>query len=683
MVRPTNIHTPPPPPSSESSRSRVVIGGGNNGGGRRVLGPGKAALSPAIQARTSSNSNTLSPSASTVSLNSTFSDGAPFSREGGGAFGIPLGDTRSNTGELIVCPICSEQMVTLLQLNRHIDDVHREVEEEEKDDVKTWFRKRVMQAKQFQPVAVLNQKLKGLDIFESNAVLASSPPINGGSAIAPPERQQTQSLKEPDEYVTRIHWQKTGSNDLCLDPTCRKPLGVVNGSVNCRKCGKLFCEEHTMYQIKLSRSAQHEPVRGFWCRVCETCFKSRDGYNDHNGLYRDHTNDFFQTRRKTVDRAHLEITRLEKRLTKLTQLLTNPPESELNNGGSFLWSVGIIKNQRRQLEQKVVAWEDDAGVSNCPYCKQTFSKLGIRKHHCRLCGKVVCGDSRTECSSEVGLNVSSNNGVVSATLSEKPMNDLSLEVRICKECKVTVFSKKDFAADIAQRTPDVRAYSVCPRPIRARNHHNDAPDTKHPPTTADIQEASRTRKRMLDAFSQYEAAAKRILNLPSTSPAQLALQKNIYKAAAAFLHMHMLPLKALPKILKNENKKSKGAAGLIAVEGAAKLMLGAGGGNGNNNGNNNGVVVGRGGRWEEETEIEREEKGLKEKMMVLEEQRFLVEGMLADAGRQRRFDEVGVLTQSLRELEAEIEVVRGEVEGVEERLAAQEREREREIEGVA
>ena len=38
-----------------------------------------------------------------------------------------------------------------------------------------------------------------------------------------------------------------------------------------------------MYQMKLSRSAQHEPVRGIWCRVCETCYKSREGYNDRNG----------------------------------------------------------------------------------------------------------------------------------------------------------------------------------------------------------------------------------------------------------------------------------------------------------------------------------------------------------------------------------------------------------------
>src|SRR5699024_679710 len=39
-----------------------------------------------------------------------------------------------------------------------------------------------------------------------------------------------------------------------------------------------------MYQMKLSRSAQHEPVRGLWSRVCETCYKSREGYNDHNGM---------------------------------------------------------------------------------------------------------------------------------------------------------------------------------------------------------------------------------------------------------------------------------------------------------------------------------------------------------------------------------------------------------------
>ena len=121
---------------------------------------------------------------------------------------------------------------------RHLDDAHGEVEEAEKDDVKTWFRKSVLKAKQqFQPVAVLNQKLKGLDIFESNAIFAPSPPSNGlailGSGGTPAQKASQQDPRDPDELVTRTHWQRTTSNDFCFDPTCRKPLGVVNGCVNC------------------------------------------------------------------------------------------------------------------------------------------------------------------------------------------------------------------------------------------------------------------------------------------------------------------------------------------------------------------------------------------------------------------------------------------------------------------
>jgi hypothetical protein len=196
--------------------------------------------------------------------------------------------------------------MTLLQLNRHLDDTHAEVEPLEKDDITTWFRKRMMKAKTFQPVAVLNQKLKGLDVFETN-----EPPA------APTVAATTTTREDADFYVTRAHWQKSYGDDFCLDPTCQRPLGVVNGCVNCRKCGKLFCEEHTMYQIKLSRSAQHEPVRGYWSRVCETCYKSREGYNDHYGVTRDHTEMFRERRKAKVERHCLEVRRAEKRLTKV------------------------------------------------------------------------------------------------------------------------------------------------------------------------------------------------------------------------------------------------------------------------------------------------------------------------------------------------------------------------------
>lgn len=216
-----------------------------------------------------------------------------------------------------------------------------------------------------------------------------------------------ETIIDPEELITRKHWQRTTGNDMCTDPLCDRRLGPLAGSVNCRCCGRLFCEEHTMYQMKLSRSAAHEPVRGVWCRVCETCYKSRGGYTDL-GLTRDHTASFAAMRTKRVDRHRLEIQRLEKRLSKLTRLLVDAPADAAGNGSSLLGPVASLsgqKNQRKLIEQSVVTWEDDAAVAKCPFCRQEFGSWTFRRHHCRICGRVVCADPATACSSEIGLNV--------------------------------------------------------------------------------------------------------------------------------------------------------------------------------------------------------------------------------------------------------------------------------------
>jgi rabenosyn-5 len=41
---------------------------------------------------------------------------------------------------------------------------------------------------------------------------------------------------------------------------------------------------------------------------------------------------------------------------------------------------------------------------------------------------------------------------------EKTNSEMSVDVRMCKECRHIIFSKKDFAASLASRPPDVRAY---------------------------------------------------------------------------------------------------------------------------------------------------------------------------------------------------------------------------------
>ena len=333
-------------------------------------------------------------------------------------------------------------MLTLLQLNRHLDDAHKEIQVEEQDEVKDWFKSQMLKAKKFQPLAVLNSKLKGLEVFESNADNShtmSRPP--GGSGTATPTQntgQRTGSVEsatavlrsataspqptvkpietvDPDDVVDKRHWQRRSNYDTCSDPTCGKRLGTTStGIVNCRHCGKLFCDEHTMYQMKLSRSAQHEPIRGYWCRVCETCYKSREGYNDRHGLERDRMDTFKRIRSEKVDKMTMEVSRLEKRLTRLTQLLANPPDDVQQERASKRWSLAGWgqSDPRKVLEQSVVSWQNDADVLRCPYCQQDFTQYTFRRHHCRTCGKVVCGDPTTACSTMIPLNVATSKSLL-------------------------------------------------------------------------------------------------------------------------------------------------------------------------------------------------------------------------------------------------------------------------------
>ncbi|KAK3949872.1 FYVE zinc finger-domain-containing protein [Pseudoneurospora amorphoporcata] len=584
----------------------------------------------------------------------------------------------ANNGRL-VCPICDEEMVTLLQLNRHIDDVHQELPEETQDQVKSWFDKQVRKAKKFQPLNIINQTLRGLDVFESNETTPQQFVATAATGAAAPGRGP---VENPEELVTRHHWQKPTGNDPCTDPTCTRKLGPFSGSVNCRKCGLLFCEKHTMYQMKLSRSANHEPLRGIWCRVCETCFKSREGYNDHQGTVRDHMAAFKTIRAKRVDRHKLEVQRLEKRLTKLTRLLAEMPPDE----GPGLLGLTGQKSQRKMIEQSVVNWEEDGAVTNCPFCKQEFRSWTFRRHHCRICGRVVCADPETACSTEVGLHVA--HPTINNT--EKPpgtaATTTTLDIRMCRDCKSTIFSHRDFAASIAHKPPDQRAYETLrqfERGIRMLMpsfqkallalqppNEDDFRQDKPPPTSAQVQEAAKIRKRLTDAFAKYDVAAKRLRDMKTDSPTQIKLQQSVYAAASSFLHANLIPLKSVPRVLRSNSMQQhqhrrllngststlsplRNGESALSSQDAAETSSNAGASEAS-------VAL--------QSELEAEEKEAKERLVVLEEQMFMVQEMLKSARAQRRFEEVSALNRNVEELEAEIERAKEGVRGVEERM---------------
>lgn len=672
-------------------------------GGGRVLGSGRS-LGPAPKPATPLPlpDHVLSPSNSSLSVSldgSGSGHSTPPSSEsqdiasrvsvdhghGHGPTHLPL---IPPSGDRLACPICNEEMVTLLQLNRHLDDTHREIQVEQQDEVKDWFRQQVTKAKKFQPLAVINQKLKGLDMFESNDELARSgtpmprreshTPGQRGRSASPVPPPKPAAPVDPDDVVTKKHWQRRSGNDLCSDPACGRKLGATtNGIVNCRHCGKLFCEEHSMYQMKLSMSAQHEPVRGYWCRVCETCYKSREGYNDKHGVERDHMAAFARTRQDTVGKRSMEASRLEKRLSRLTQLLANPPQERPQ--ASRRWSLPTWgqNDPKKLLEQTIVAWEEDADVQRCPYCQQDFSQYTFRRHHCRTCGKVVCGDPATGCSTMLALNV--------ATEKPPPQDTVALDLRLCKECNHTLFSQTDFQASLS--SPAIvtfnRAYHnllefergirlMLPRFQKLLQTLQD-PDS--PPTSAQMSDASRTRKRVMDAFTQYDTAARRIRDMPSTSPTQLKLQKAIYQNATQFLHLHMLPLKSLPKVLKHAtpNGDVTPRNNSLAVPGSSPLAtspLASPSGEKPQSAlasirynhvrkDSSSALSFSSMTSSRISELEAEEKSLRERMIILEEQKFMVQEMVADANKRRKFDEVAALAGNVEDLSREIDGLQG------------------------
>ena len=662
--------------------------------------PRQIASSPSQDTLKAPHQPLLSPSESSLSLNSQQSTSRSSNDEPDISAALARQAREKENGggaataqAQLICPICSEQMVTLLQLNRHLDDAHKDIQEEEQDEIQDWFKSQVIKAKKFQPLALLNQKFKGLDVFDLNeerrSASASPAPTsrrNSSQAVAVPLQPEPvpSRIVDADDVITKDHWQRYTRDGSCSDPLCDRRLGGLDGRVNCRKCGKLFCEEHTMYQMKLSQSAQYEPVRGYWSRACETCYKSRAGYNDHTGVETDHTDVFKQVRRKAIDKAYLDVSRLEKRLTKLTQLLADPRLDSDQKSVGYFWKASGQKSQRRLVEESVVDWQDDASISNCPFCHQEFTSYTFRRHHCRLCGRVVCADPLTACSSQVGLDVDPAHTRNAA--SEKSGELTKVDVRMCKDCSNTLFSKADFMRDLAQITPDQRAFQnlkqfehgiqlMRPRFQKLLQTLQDPEDS---PSHSQINEATKVRKRLTDAFTQYDTAARRVRDAPNASPTQAKLQKQVYVQASQFLHVHMLPLKSLPKILKHAVPPSSGlhsrntssssittVNGHLAASPAPHHRSSPLATIKNVDSPIDGVEVSsQPSQSSRLSALEDEEKSAREELIVLEEQRFMVGEMLADAQRRRKFEEVESLGKNVEDLDKECKRLRGVLDGI-------------------
>lgn len=80
-------------------------------------------------------------------------------------------------------------------------------------------------------------------------------------------------------------------------------------------------------------------------------------------------------------------------------------------------------------EKSVVAWLDEKPVTRCPDCTQNFNILK-RKHHCRLCGSIICQD----CSLFIPLGDAIDMFDIETSLNRDFVATSSITFRACYYC---------------------------------------------------------------------------------------------------------------------------------------------------------------------------------------------------------------------------------------------------------
>ncbi|EPY52781.1 prevacuole/endosomal FYVE tethering component Pep7 [Schizosaccharomyces cryophilus OY26] len=484
----------------------------------------------------------------------------------------------------VECPICGIELPNLQSLNDHIDITHISTEEEtqpkHQDFVNSWFSRTINGATTLHAKAA--QRLLKLEPYEQNG------DRTGAIGI--------EATKLTDSVVTREHWQAEVVDMKCHDPTCDKILNFMNGRIHCRKCGYVFCNFHTLYQAKLSVSADYDPEFGFWSRICRQCYENRPGYNDVHGQTRSRYHTFEAFRKSIADKRRIEFLRLDKRMKRLESLWSSEKVSVFD---------ALLKNKAKKLEQEIVNWQEDSEVETCPECGNVFT-LTRRRRHCRLCGRVVC----RFCVLEI--------------LHSNQFQNLL----ICNSCNQNYFKTLAFQKD----KDHIPGYILHINHLQVFRHALQNYITLYKENLADLlsgtivtqellQKTKDVRQRFSDLCLKYESTVKKISSYPVNTEAEEQIKHSICAEAKSFLQETALHLQAIPRLQVGQTWSSQ-----MEQDASAR-----------------------------KEEAEKKQNEYTQMKIVIEEQVFLVENMIREAKLKRKFSEVDTLVQSLKPLQEEIQ----------------------------
>ena len=480
--------------------------------------------------------------------------------------------------EELKCPICRVQFVTLGQLNQHLDDVHFNQRSPVASPKKRVLGQPMSPPAEQQPVAAVVAKhreemplLKTLKHSLSQLAIGRIiDDIKEDFRDVMDAVNTEESPTSPVEVGMKTdHFQQ---NERC--PSCTKDLTSLPGILtakNCARCGYMYCDSHCSYEMKLNLNALHDPEHGQWTRVCRHCYTSRDGYLSTDGQTKEWTPLWIRARKSRVEKTQLEVSRLEHRLDRLRKLYAEhfaaapAPSSQrhssgvrdrLRSSGASSSSLGETPKARtlREKEQEITPWQPDTEAKLCPICLNGFSKTILssvnRRHHCRLCGRVVCG--RPQCSEMMGLKLAGDDDETKIGT-----------VRTCSQCIQSVVHRRQHFEGLEKRHDLVDLYNelvkaeqviVMELPlfkeslVLVHNARQNPQLAKSESFVRTYHTATSQRKKLVEAFGKYDGLSKKIAALPTRNQTEKRVHASICNGAKLFLQNHMFTLQLLPRL---------------------------------------------------------------------------------------------------------------------------------------
>ncbi|KAJ1335611.1 FYVE zinc finger domain-containing protein [Microdochium nivale] len=79
------------------------------------------------------------------------------------------------------------------------------------------------------------------------------------------------AFPRPTAAPTREHWKLDTEAAICDEPACMRHFNYWTRRHHCRKCGNIFCDSHSNFDVPLDQDANYNP-RGTTSRACLHCF---------------------------------------------------------------------------------------------------------------------------------------------------------------------------------------------------------------------------------------------------------------------------------------------------------------------------------------------------------------------------------------------------------------------------